>query len=67
MKIWHDDLGIQNDPHELRVLFRPYYGKPVFVRVGSGDTAVASLGPEHIGQVYRDWYMTIRLLLLAGF
>ena len=70
MKIWHDDLGVQDDPHETMVLFRFKMAKatPVFSAVSRGDCAVAAQGESCFGFApYSQWYRTIRDLMLHGF
>lgn len=69
MNIWHDDLGMQEDPHEVKVMLQAdCFGVAVLVRVNGGDTAVASGGDSVYGYfTFANWYETIRLLMLAGF
>jgi hypothetical protein len=68
MKIWHDDLGIQNDPHEMKVLWIPKMCRlpPIESRVTGGDAAAAML-IMHSECAFSNWYQTVRDLLLAGF
>lgn len=68
MKIWHDDLGVQDDPHELKVLWSPRNWKlePVVSNVTGGDVAAAML-MSHSESAFSNWYQTVRDLLLAGF
>lgn len=66
MKIWHDDLGVQDDPHEMLVQMSLPGWVPLWGRVTGGDAAVAS------GSLCSSWtlerfYETIRSLMLAGF
>lgn len=66
MKIWHDDLGIQDDPHEMRVqMFCPGW-VPVWGQVTGGDAAVAA-GECNSNWTFKYFYETIRSLMLAGF
>lgn len=66
MKIWHDDLGMQDDPHETKVLWRfvTARAKPEFACVSGEDCAAAALAEE---SAYAAWYSTVRDLMLAGF
>lgn len=70
MQIWHDDLGVQDDPHETQVLFRFKMAKstPTFSSVSRGDCAAASLGWTHFSSsAYADWYRTVLDLMLHGY
>ncbi len=70
MKIWHDDLGIQDDPHEMKVLWRFVMPrvKPQFACVSGADCAAAASGEEFLNSLsYSAWYSTVRDLMLAGF
>ncbi len=65
--IWYDDLGLQEDGHEMLVKLQFEVG-PGFVlaRVSRGDVAVAALD-QFSWNMYAEFFHTIRLLLLAGF
>lgn len=65
MKIWHDDLGIQDDPHEICVQMYPPHWVPVWANVTGGDAAVAS--GSYYGMSLSYFYETVRALMLAGF
>jgi hypothetical protein len=69
MQIWHDDLGLQDDRHELRVLFQSANPKvdPFHSQVTRADVAVAASHIPHVGWVFYEFYLNVRLLLLAGF
>ncbi len=68
MKIWHDDLGLQDDQHEMKVLWIPDNCRlpPVEANVTGGDTAACFLIVDR-EQTFGRWYSTVRDLLLAGF
>ena len=67
MKIWHDDLGLQDDPHEMRVELRVAgWPRAVMATVSGGDVAVAATD-RFDWNAYSKFYHTVRLLLLAGF
>lgn len=65
MKIWHDDLGVQDDPHEMLVQMYCPGWVPVWGQVTGGDAAVASGSLRGIPLAY--FYETVRALMLAGF
>lgn len=69
MKIWHDDLGMQNDLRETKVLYQSdlFLRPPILSRVTRGDCAVAAMGPEAWGGACPRWYRTVYDLMLAGF
>lgn len=71
MKIWHDDLGMQDDPHETKVLWRfaMARAKPEFASVSGGDCAAAAAQVEDCfrSSAYSAWYSTVRDLMLHGF
>lgn len=67
---WHDDLGLEPERHEIRVLWTPanWNLPPVAANVSRGDvaTAMSRNYPEN-GLPFSDWFATVRDLLLAGF
>ena len=69
MKIWHDDLGVETEPHELRV--RPtgfvWASEPGHWQVTGGDAAVAAEGNWPEVAALSGWFATIWLLMSAGF
>ena len=69
MKIWHDDLGVEDDPHELMIAptFTDSFSWQ-FWGVTGGDAAVAS-GGEHSYKMLSlaEWFRTVHMLMLAGF
>lgn len=70
MKIWHDDLGMQDDPHETKVLWRFVTArvKPEFACVSGEDCVAAAQGEDCFrSSAYAAWYSTVRDLMLHGF
>lgn len=69
MKIWHDDLGVEKEPYELRV--RPtglvWASEPGHWQVTGGDAAVAAEGNWPEVAALSGWFETIWLLMSAGF
>lgn len=67
MQIWHDDLGCEEDKHEMLVELRFSCGTgSAMAKVSRGDVAVAAMD-EFDWNMYAEFFYTIRLLLLAGF
>ncbi len=69
MKIWHDDLGLQDDQHEMKVLYQSEYFPhlPVWSTVTRGDCAVCAMGPSAWGGVFPAFFSTVYDLMLIGF
>jgi hypothetical protein len=70
MQIWHDDLGIEDDQHEMQVKPSGLFWKsqPEHWRVFGSDASVAALGGDGYGYFELcDWFKTVELLMLAGF
>ena len=72
MQIWHDDLGIESDPHEMRVqpedCVAPWVRNGMPWRVSGADAAIASRGESEYGFMNLcNWFRTIELVMLAGF
>lgn len=70
MKLWHDDLGVQDDPHETQILFRFKMASAanVFGTVTGADCAVAAQGESCFAfSAYSEWYRTVRDMMLHGF
>ncbi len=68
-QIWHDDLGCEEDRHELRVLLSTIFDirPPLLARVTAGDVAVAATRDSLDWMFEAEFFKTIRLLLAAGF